>query len=181
MTTRTFVTFAFAPAYLENQADTEFCGYLPQGTVDRTEQQFAEVEVTSRDVSQLVIPKGVFRFRFYDRLVTRVETDGAKNACSQELNHSPWHYCGEQADLYTPKPAKKNKDPRRMMVYKAWRKYMRRKCAERLVIVTPDCYTMPGEEVPYVLNKDDVYFATGTLKLTDVLASQRLTQSWLEE
>ncbi|TAN33795.1 hypothetical protein EPN28_01440 [Patescibacteria group bacterium] len=99
---KTYLVCEFAPAFLDIVDDGERGGlYLP-GIMDAL-KQLREVEISSRDLSQLKIPEGVYRFRFFDCLEAIVKEAGEKVVLrSKEMSHSPWHYSEEQGRLFTP-------------------------------------------------------------------------------
>lgn len=170
---KTYVTYEFSLAYLDFHGDSEFCGYFPPGTVDALEKQFAEVETPNRELSQLTVPEGVFRFRFYDRLTATV-TDGGEQfeLRSQELNYSPWYYCGgEEGRLYTQEMAiPENEEICELEYRQSMLERMRENGVQRLFQTS--CGWQGGCAKEFALTPQDVFLPKGNLTLVDFLAAK---------
>lgn len=171
-TRKTFVTCEFSLAYLDYHDDDEFCCYLPKGTMRALKAQFAELEVPNRDVAQLAVPKGVLRFRFYDRLVEVVTEAGEQHELrSAELNRSPWHYCGAECTLYFHgMPARKDENRYQRRERRDLLRTMRREGVQRLV--ETHAGWQGGCEKRYVLDPTDVFCREGSLRTVDGLAGK---------
>ncbi len=117
-TRQTYVTFIFSPAFISESkkheaflvADEERM-FLKPGLLGRIREQYDEVEVTSRDLGALQVPKGALYFYFFDRLVATVyENKEPFLMYSGGDNFSPTYYLDNEGKLFTRTELETNKE-----------------------------------------------------------------------
>lgn len=111
---QTYVTFEFSPEFIyENKKWEEYLieentsPDLETGTVDRICEEYEEVKVDNRDLGTLQVPKGAFRFYFYDRLIATdpeyyyANTGELIEMYSDSLDRSVWYYLESEGEIIT--------------------------------------------------------------------------------
>ncbi len=106
---QTYVTFVFSPAFIaESENNEQFLSedgntpILQPGTLDRVLKQYEEMEVASRELSALKVPKGALYFVFYDRLLATVyDNDKPVRMYSEPINETGMYYLDNEGDLFT--------------------------------------------------------------------------------
>ncbi|TSC84782.1 MAG: hypothetical protein G01um101413_166 [Parcubacteria group bacterium Gr01-1014_13] len=122
-TCQTYVTFVFSPAFIvESQNNEQFLredGFKPvlqPGTLDRVLEKYEEVEVASRELKTLKVPKGALYFVFYDRLVANVNHDGKPvQMFSGPINETGMFYLDNEGDLYTRAELENNRKVHKLL------------------------------------------------------------------
>ncbi len=93
---KTYVSFQFSPAFIhesewneKNLFEENPTPALAEGTLNRVLEQYTEVEVASRDLAALPVPKGTLHFCFYNRL-TRTEYFNGRiiSMCSEPIDEA---------------------------------------------------------------------------------------------
>ena len=117
---KTYVSFEFSPFFIsENQErennfseeedkDPQQYGMsypgLEPGTLDRVLEQYEEIEVQDRFLSNLKVPKGALCFYFYERMVGIAYVDGEATKMYSdpiEKSISVWYYLQSEGEVTT--------------------------------------------------------------------------------
>lgn len=149
---RHFVGFVFNRDHFEDERDSEFCGYLPDGSVEDFKHSFEEVEVKDRDLDSLEVPEGACRFGFYDRLVATTYFCGKQiELRSKKVNVSP-NYCYLKYGRLFTRQTPEEDFPRDLALY------------HNIHNGTVEPFFDEGGDTCYVFQLEDVFVEAGKLK-----------------
>ena len=147
-----FVRFVFNRDYFDDERDSEFCGYLPDGSVDDFESSFEEIEISNRDLANLEVPEGSCRFWFYDRMVAFAEFDGKPiELRSGELNVSISYCYLKYGRVFTRQTPKEEFDPHTVLY-------------ENIQSGAVQPFFDEGGDGCYLFKPEDVFVEAGKLK-----------------